>query len=41
MQKGFGSAGARREFLHRNGQRYDMLLYGMLRREWEARTVIS
>ena len=41
MQKGFGSAGARREFLHRNGQRYDMLLYGMLRREWEARTAIA
>jgi RimJ/RimL family protein N-acetyltransferase len=32
---GFLREGAYREFLHRDGQRYDMLLYGLLRREWE------
>jgi RimJ/RimL family protein N-acetyltransferase len=35
---GFQREGIYREFLHRDGQRYDMLLYGMLRREWEAHT---
>lgn len=38
---GFVQEGAQREFLHRNGQRYDMLMYGMLRREWEARDLTS
>ncbi|MCB0204635.1 MAG: GNAT family N-acetyltransferase [Caldilineae bacterium] len=38
---GFTYEGAQREFLHRNGKRYDMLYYGMLRREWEARNVTS
>lgn len=33
---GFQREGVFREFLHRDGQRYDMLLYGILRREWEA-----
>jgi RimJ/RimL family protein N-acetyltransferase len=33
---GFQREGAFREFLHRTGQRHDMLLYGLLRREWEA-----
>jgi RimJ/RimL family protein N-acetyltransferase len=33
---GFTREGVYREFLHRDGQRYDMLLYGLLRREWEA-----
>ena len=34
---GFQREGAFREFLHRYGQRHDMLLYGLLRREWEAK----
>ena len=34
---GFRREGAFREFLHRDGRRYDMLLYGILRPEWEAR----
>ncbi len=33
---GFQREGAYREHLQRDGQRYDMLLYGILRREWEA-----
>jgi RimJ/RimL family protein N-acetyltransferase len=33
---GFQREGAYREFLHRDGQRYDMYLYGLLRREWES-----
>ncbi len=33
---GFQQEGSFREFLNRDGQRYDMLLYGLLRREWEA-----
>jgi RimJ/RimL family protein N-acetyltransferase len=32
---GFQHEGAFREFIHRDGQRYDMLLYGILRREFE------
>ena len=31
---GFRHEGTFREFLHRDGQRYDMHLYGLLRREW-------
>ncbi len=31
---GFRREGAYREFLSRDGQRYDMLLYGLLQREW-------
>ena len=34
---GFQREGTEREFLQRDGQRYDMYLYGLLRREWEAR----
>jgi RimJ/RimL family protein N-acetyltransferase len=34
---GFQREGIFREFLHRDGARYDMYLYGLLRREWEAR----
>ncbi len=34
---GFQREGTYREFLQRDGQLYDMLLYGLLRREWEAR----
>ncbi|TYS45439.1 GNAT family N-acetyltransferase [Bacillus infantis] len=32
---GFKKEGAYREFMERNGQRYDMFLYGLLRREWQ------
>ncbi len=32
----FTREGAYREFLQRDGQRYDMYLYGLLRREWET-----
>lgn len=35
---GFRREGAFREFLERDGQRYDMLLYGLLRHEWRAPT---
>ncbi|MBZ0297596.1 MAG: GNAT family N-acetyltransferase [Anaerolineae bacterium] len=38
---GFQHEGAYREHLERDGQRYDMLLYGLLRREWEARRASS
>lgn len=34
---GFQLEGRFREFLARDGQRHDMLLYGILRPEWEAR----
>jgi RimJ/RimL family protein N-acetyltransferase len=34
---GFVREGAFREALHRDGQRYDMFVYGILRGEWEAR----
>ncbi len=33
---GFQHEGTFREFLRRDGQRYDMLLYGLLSYEWEA-----
>jgi RimJ/RimL family protein N-acetyltransferase len=33
---GFRREGAYREFLQRDGKRYDMLLYGLLRHEWKA-----
>lgn len=33
---GFLREGVFREFVYRDGQVYDMLLYGLLRREWEA-----
>lgn len=32
----FQREGTFREFLQRDGQLYDMVLYGLLRREWEA-----
>lgn len=38
---GFQREGVYREYLHRDGQRYDMLLYGLLRREWDARNARS
>jgi RimJ/RimL family protein N-acetyltransferase len=34
---GFVREGVFREFLQRDGRRYDMYLYGLLRYEWEAR----
>ncbi len=33
---GFVREGVCREFMQRDGRRYDMYLYGLLRREWEA-----
>jgi len=33
---GFTREGAFREYLQRDGKRYDMLLYGLLASEWEA-----
>jgi RimJ/RimL family protein N-acetyltransferase len=33
---GFRREGVYREFLQRDGKRYDMILYGLLDREWEA-----
>lgn len=35
---GFKKEGTYREFIHRDGIRYDMYLYGMLRSEWETNT---
>jgi len=35
---GFTHEGTYREFLRRDGQRHDMLLYGLLRDEWTTRT---
>ncbi|MBZ9686568.1 GNAT family N-acetyltransferase [Clostridium estertheticum] len=32
---GFKREGVYREFIHRDGRRYDMYLYGILRSEWE------
>ncbi|HYO87189.1 MAG TPA: GNAT family protein [Candidatus Limnocylindrales bacterium] len=34
---GFTREGVLREFLHRDGQRFDTYVYGLLAREWEAR----
>jgi RimJ/RimL family protein N-acetyltransferase len=33
---GFQREGTLRQHIHRNGRRYDMLLYGLLRHEWQA-----
>ncbi|MGH4121109.1 GNAT family N-acetyltransferase [Clostridium sp.] len=33
---GFKREGVYREFIHRDGKRYDMYLYGILRLEWDA-----
>jgi RimJ/RimL family protein N-acetyltransferase len=35
---GFRREGVFREFLHRDGERYDMVLYGLLEHEWRARS---
>jgi RimJ/RimL family protein N-acetyltransferase len=34
---GFTREGVFREYLRRDGRRYDMILFGLLRHEWEAR----
>lgn len=34
---GFVREGVYREHLQRDGQRYDMILYGILRHEWQTR----
>lgn len=33
---GFVQEGVMREYLSRDGQRYDMVMFGLLRREWEG-----
>lgn len=33
---GFTREGVQREFLQRDGRRYDMILFGLLRHEWQA-----
>ena len=38
---GFQREGVYREALYRDGVRYDMYLYGLLRREWEAQQTSS
>lgn len=35
---GFTREGVHREFLERNGKRHDMILFGLLRSEWENQT---
>ncbi len=35
---GFQREGAFREYLRRDGERHDMILYGILAREWEAQS---
>jgi RimJ/RimL family protein N-acetyltransferase len=35
---GFQREGTFREFVQRDGQLYDMVLYGLLRREWDGQT---
>ncbi len=37
---GFQREGTFREFLRRDGRRHDMLLYGLLQREWVARLAV-
>lgn len=34
---GFQREGIYREFLQRHGKRFDMYLYGILRREWQLK----
>jgi RimJ/RimL family protein N-acetyltransferase len=38
---GFQREGVLREFLHRDGKRYDMYWYGLLRHEWENKKAID
>ena len=34
---GFQKEGAYREFIKRDGQVYDMILYGLLKKEWQQK----
>lgn len=36
---GFKKEGVYREFIHRDGKRHDMYLYGILRNEWYSNTI--
>jgi len=38
---GFQREGTYREFLQRNGRRYDMFLYGLLNREWRSQSAVE
>jgi RimJ/RimL family protein N-acetyltransferase len=38
---GFRREGVYRESLYRDGVRYDMYLYGLLRREWEGQQTLQ
>jgi RimJ/RimL family protein N-acetyltransferase len=38
---GFQREGTYREFLQRDGRRYDMLLYGLLNREWRSQLAVE
>ncbi|KIL45639.1 acetyltransferase [Jeotgalibacillus soli] len=38
---GFTREGVYREFIERNGKRYDMILYGLLRSEWASEKTFS
>lgn len=38
---GFQQEGIYREFLQRHGKTYDMLLFGLLKKEWKTRTEIN
>ena len=38
---GFQREGVYREFLQRGGRRYDMLLYGLLNREWWSQSAVN
>lgn len=38
---GFMREGAKRQMVHREGQRYDLLIYGILREEWLAQRTKS
>ncbi|NOK59987.1 MAG: Ribosomal-protein-S5p-alanine acetyltransferase [Chloroflexi bacterium AL-W] len=40
-QAGFQREGTYREYIHRDGTRYDMHLYGLLRSEWETNQNLS
>lgn len=38
---GFKREGTYREFIHRDNKRYDMYLYGLLRKEWQSNQPIN
>jgi RimJ/RimL family protein N-acetyltransferase len=37
---GFRPEGVQRSFIQREGQRFDVILYGLLRPEWQARQTL-